>query len=220
MWLVDQKIKEMGYESEYWNDIFSVTCWLLWRRRNELVHNNACPSMHEAIAEVKGIMRCMAKAKRVLKNTGGLNSHDRGTIAMENEVLRVLVDGAFSSTSDIVGCGGIIRLRNGEIKGGFVCTMKGSNSLVAELWGCIWGLRRAWALGYKEVRILCDASQVIEGVYGADVDLHEDKDQIMTIRELLNREWQAEITLIRREDNEEADQLARRSFMYELGAHC
>ena len=48
--------------------------------------------------------------------------------------------------------------------------MKGNAGLAAELWGCIWGLRRAWTSGYRLVQVLCDASQVIEGVYGADIE--------------------------------------------------
>ena len=84
----------------------------------------------------------------------------------------------------------------------FLCTMKGNASLAAELWGCIWGLRRAWTSGYRLVQVLCDASQVIEGVYGADIELHEDKELFTLLKELLNQDWMTNIKLVGRGENE------------------
>ena len=129
------------------------------------------------------------------------------------------VDGAYSANSQIIGCGGIISLYEGDIQEGFVCTMKGNASLAAELWGCIWELRRAWTPGYRLVQVLCDASQVIEGVYGADIELHEDMELFSILKELLNQNWMADIKLVECNENEGADLLARRNFSYGLGVH-
>ena len=54
--------------------------------------------------------------------------------------------------------------------------------------GCIWGLRRAWTSDYMLVQVLCDASQVIEGVYGADIELHKDTELFTLLKELLNQD--------------------------------
>ena len=97
--------------------------------------------------------------------------------------------------------------------------MKGNAGLAAELWGCIWGLRRAWTSGYRLVQVLCDASQVIEGVYGADIELHEDRELFTLLKELLNQDWMTDIKLVERDENEGADLLARHSFSYGLGVH-
>ena len=67
--------------------------------------------------------------------------------------------------------------------------------------------------GYKLVQVLCDASQVIEGVYGADIELHEDRELFTLLKELLNQDWMADIKLVERDENEGgADLLARHSF--------
>ena len=67
-WLRKNVKMRRGYGMDNWNEVFCVSCWLIWRRRNEVTHNNECSSVYEAIAEIKGIIRCMHRAKSVLPN--------------------------------------------------------------------------------------------------------------------------------------------------------
>ena len=67
-WLRKNVKMRRGYGMDNWNEVFCVSCWLIWRRRNEVTHNNECSSVYEAIAEIKGIIRCMHRANSVLPN--------------------------------------------------------------------------------------------------------------------------------------------------------
>ena len=53
-------------DKEDWKTIFCVACWLIWRRRNEVVHHGSCSSVDDGVAEAISIVRCMARAKKVL----------------------------------------------------------------------------------------------------------------------------------------------------------
>ena len=158
-----------------WNALFCVSCWLIWRRRNELVHHNTCPCPQEGVAEIRGIVNCMKQAK-VLLNGPNKVLPDRSKLPSVNETcIRIYVDGAYCHGSAIVGCGGILQSGERDLIEGFTYSCQGDASVVAELWGCIWGLRRAWELGYRQVDIFCDASEVVVGVNGQNTEFHKDE---------------------------------------------
>ena len=62
---------------ENWKAIFCVACWLIWRRRNEVVQHGSCSSVDDGVAEAIGIVRCMARAKKFLGGYGSFVRHGR-----------------------------------------------------------------------------------------------------------------------------------------------
>lgn len=192
-----------------WNEIFGVTCWLIWRRRNEFVHQDVSPSIWEGIAEIKGIMRCMMRARPVLGKPQRVVSCQTEAVVADASRGDVHVDGSFCPRTQAAGCGGLLHSRVGEILEAFVCSVPGASSFAAEVWGCIWGLRRAWEKGYKKVMLFCDASELLDWIDTEEVDLHVDNQLLRVLRELMDRCWEVQVVLIRREENEAADALAK-----------
>ena len=128
--------------------------------------------------------------------------------------MKVFVDGAFSLGSSVVGCGGVVR----DLEA-FMYSVYGSSSVETELWGCLWGLRRAWDSGFRHVSLFSDAVSVVEGLEHGVSELHEYADLFAEVGKLLRHQWIVELRVISREDNVAADFLAKSSFNYSLGIH-
>ena len=68
-WLVDNIGLSNRNVIENWKTLFCVACWLIWRRRNEVIHNNSCPCFDEGVTEIRGIVRCMLRARELLEGS-------------------------------------------------------------------------------------------------------------------------------------------------------
>ena len=55
--------------------------------------------------------------------------------------MKVFVDGVFSLSSLVVGCGGVVRDLEENVLEAFMYSFYGFSSVEAELSGCLWGLR-------------------------------------------------------------------------------
>lgn len=71
-WLSSNIQSRFYVDNLKWKEIFAVTCWILWRRRNERVHSSSCPSTPEGVAEIKGILNCMSKAREFSRDDNEL----------------------------------------------------------------------------------------------------------------------------------------------------
>ena len=125
---------------ENWKAIFCVGCWLIWRRRNKIVHHGSCSSVDEGVAEAMGIMRCMVRAKKFIGGHGSFLRNGQLSQVVESGV-KVFVDGAFSLGSSVVGCRGVVRDLEENVLEAFMYSFYGFSSVEAELSGCLWGLR-------------------------------------------------------------------------------
>lgn len=93
-------------------------------------------------AEAKGILRCMREAASHTHDVRHqIRLHDG--MQQENRGVKVWADGAFSHINKAVRSGGILRRVNGEMVEAFSFQLQDGDSFVAELWGCLMGLRRA-----------------------------------------------------------------------------
>ena len=192
---------------------------MIWRRRNEIIHHGTCPSFNDGVAEIRGIVNCMLRAKYSLHGPGHVANGFGRTLSNVEEGVQVFVDGAYSFGSSIVGCGGVICRAGGGVLEAFMCTVAGHSSIEAELWGCVWGLRRAWDAGYRRVQLFCDASQVVDGVKKRSFELHENGNLFDIICGLLRNNWYVKLLWIRRDDNIFADFLAKSSFNCDMSFH-
>ena len=209
----DNRVREFGK----WNGAFSITCWILWRRRNEVVHQNVSSSVHEALAEIKGIVHCMSFSK-MLQNPFSNTVLFQGRNYQDQSIqTKVYVDGAFSHCDNIAGCGGIMCNRQGELFQSFACSIQGRSSINAELWGCILGLRLSWEAGFRNILLFTDAQDILSLIEQHDISLHEENDTIMLLRELLHQDWEVSIRWISREENNAADFFARYALKHNEG---
>ena len=51
--------------------------WLIWRERNEVVHNGYSSSVDEGVVEAMGIVRCMVRAKKFIGGHGSVLMNGR-----------------------------------------------------------------------------------------------------------------------------------------------
>ncbi|XP_028803283.1 uncharacterized protein LOC114758414 [Neltuma alba] len=121
------------------------------------------------------------------------------------------VDGAYSFRHNIAAYGGVIKSAGMTALEGFMMKIDATDSLVAELWGCLVGLKRAWDANYREIILRTNSVEAIELIYGESNDMHEDWVLISEIKEMINRDWHVEIHHIDRQNNGHADTLAKKA---------
>ncbi|XP_028782991.1 uncharacterized protein LOC114739108 [Neltuma alba] len=147
----------------------------------------------------------------------GVNLSGKETVRCSNpssdEVGRtyVQVDGAFSYTSSTAACGGVIIDHNQGIKEGFKTRLISGDVLTAELWGCLFGLKRAWNSGFRNVVLRLDSSDAIRLLKDPTPELNEDWALIEEVKNMLKRNWRVECQLFDRDDNWMADMLAKQA---------
>ncbi|XP_028790096.1 uncharacterized protein LOC114746076 [Neltuma alba] len=135
----------------------------------------------------------------------------------EEDAISVYVDRAFSRRTQVAGCGGVLSRGNGATIESFLCRIEGRDSLTAEIWGCIWGLRRAWDNGFRMVRLLTDCTELISLCNSEDVHLHEDESLIRELQSYLRRDWTVQLRYINRNENKVADLLAKEALSMGFG---
>ena len=171
--------------------IFCITCWLLGRRRNERVHDGNTLTGAEALAEIYGVARCMLKSDKLKQTPPTLvwsNSDLEWNRDGMSRYFEVCVDGAYSMSSGLSGCGGVIMEHTGGMIEAFTCGIKARNSLEAELWGCICGLKRAWNLDFKICKLRTDALEVLELLKKNEYERHESMELIRELKMLLAKD--------------------------------
>ncbi|XP_028785522.1 uncharacterized protein LOC114741426 [Neltuma alba] len=159
-----------------WREVFVVICWLLWKRRNERVFENNLTHTHELISKARAIVSSFNKAKVQLQrvNISGAAVHEeRNTKRIDNDTITVQVDGAFSQRTGKASCGGTIRNTDHQIQEAFMFSMINGDPLVAELWACLIGLKRAWDRGHRKVLLLSDSLEVVRLINDGAPELHE-----------------------------------------------
>lgn len=141
---------------------FAISYWIIWRRRNELVHQNVLSPVHAVLIEIKGInhyMSCMNSTTGRLVCDG---QSRESSIAIQSDTVRIFVDGVFSNISHVAGCRMVIRNE------AFSRRLQESAVINAEVWGCICGLRRAWDLRLNEINLFCDSTKFLSLVDSAE----------------------------------------------------
>ena len=186
-----------------------------------MIHSSSRPSVLEGVAEVKGILHCMQKAKTFARLPCNLNALGNRLMNLlltsEPNVLRVFVDGAFSFRQRTAGCGGVLRRPDGSIHESFYCCVDCYDSFTAELWGCFWGLRRAWEEGFRNIVLLSDSQELINRLKAEGSEMHEDQFLLFQVKQYLQRSWEVDSRWTERELNVEADSVARESLSVGFG---
>lgn len=122
--------------------------------------------------------------------------------------LKLNVDGAFTSQIG-GGCGGILRDEFGHFVTGFQHRLPDGNSLTAEIWAILIGLKTCWNWGVRKLLVESDAAEAIRMVKENISFMYLHQNLISEIRELLTRQWEVELLGISRTVNNVADSLAK-----------
>ncbi|CAA0836035.1 Polynucleotidyl transferase- ribonuclease H-like superfamily protein [Striga hermonthica] len=164
--------------------------------------------VHEIRAFVYGALQ-LAKCNRKLGCVGGSRSQRPiHWVAPPTEWVNVNSDGAYHKSSGMASTGGLIRDSNGTWLGGFmrnigICSLAG-----AELWGLFHGLTMVWDMGFRQVEAEVDNVNIVGFVNNTEDLRGVSSGLVLSIRELLSREWRVKTSHILREANFAADSLA------------
>ena len=163
-WILKNIHKDSRMGSE-WPKVFSVTCWWLWRWRNDRSFNRN-PSI--PVDQVSFIFSRVGEIKAAMER----NDFARNpTPRRRQEVLvrwqhpregwvKLNTDGASKGNPGPAGGGGLIRGPRGEIYEVFALNCGSCSCTKAELMAVLRGLQIAWEGNHKHVLVLVDSEVV------------------------------------------------------------
>ncbi|KAK4270869.1 hypothetical protein QN277_019637 [Acacia crassicarpa] len=117
------------------------------------------------------------------------------------------------------GAGCIIRDHEGRWLDGCCRNIRICNSLAAELWALLDGLRLAWSRGYKDLEVQVDCLVALKLVQHNNDLANASSSIVRRIHNLLDEDWRVTITHVYREGNQCADFLATFALNLEEGLH-
>ncbi|CAN1827514.1 Putative ribonuclease H protein At1g65750 [Linum perenne] len=128
-------------------------------------------------------------------------------------------DGSVMPESGSAAAGGLIRDDLGRCVDAFSINLGRCSITRAELRGVIGGLNRAWDVRARRVMVQVDSQVAIALISETGVPCHQHAGEVITIRKLLQRDWEVTISYIYREGNQAADYLANIGHGLPPGTH-
>ena len=98
---------------------------------------------------------------------------------------QVNTDGAFSHSVPDVASEGIIRDELGGFRSAFIFKGEEGDSLTAELWGCVHGLKIAWESGFRNIMLEIDFADALAIIKDPANVTHEDWGLVEVIKGVL-----------------------------------
>ncbi|CAN1189170.1 Putative ribonuclease H protein At1g65750, partial [Linum perenne] len=170
--------------------LFGVTCWWLWRARNDRVFNNK------------------------LTTAESLTRHIQAWVALVGDTLER--DRFISHTGPPTRTGEYFSWESAPPE----WMNLGKCSITrAELRGAVSGLQLAWERGYRKIQLQLDSQCAVQLLQGDDLEDRAHAATIIMARELLRRDWEVRILHVYRESNHVADYLANIGHSCSLGFH-
>ena len=200
--------------SEEWSRMFTVTCWWLWKWRNERCFQTS-PKI--PVDQRSFIFARVRQIDLAMKNPSDLVEHQRPQ-RLEAFIrwihpgvgwVKLNTDGAAKGNPGPAGAGGLIRGYRGEVFEVFSINCGVCSCTRAELLAVLRGLSVAWNGGHRKLHVEVDSEVVVRLLTG---DPPSSSPFIHIIRKclaLINREeWEVKVTHCYREANRAADWLA------------
>ncbi|CAN1233376.1 Putative ribonuclease H protein At1g65750, partial [Linum perenne] len=180
--------------------LFGVTCWWLWRARNDRVFNNKLTTAESLTRHIQAWVALVGdtlERDRFISHTGPPTRTETGQAA----------------------AGGLIRDHQGRCLAAFAMNLGKCSITRAELRGAVSGLQLAWERGYRKIQLQLDSQCAVQLLQGGDLEDHAHAATIIMARELLRRDWEVQILHVYRESNHVADYLANIGHSCPLGFH-
>lgn len=139
---------------------FILTCWFIWRSRNEQVFNDTCWPTWLIINKIK------SELDIILLTFGSHpcwnNPHEVVWLPPADGSIKVNVDGSSFGNPGQAGYGGLVRNNLGEWICGFYGSCGVADNLIAEIYAIMHGLDLAWNRGYRDVILGTDSKSAID----------------------------------------------------------
>ncbi|CAI0548092.1 unnamed protein product, partial [Linum tenue] len=218
VWILDN-LRHQHFSLE-----FGITCWALWRSRNDLVFAGKIVPPEAFIQRVRAWLPVVRKAldqDRLI--------HRPSPPARTEELIHwqppppewvcLNSDGSGFPSSGHAAAGGLIRDHLGRCLTAFAINLGTCSITQAELRGVVEGLQVAWDAGHRRVLVQLDFQCAVQLLQGETSDDHPYAACISRFRELCSRSWSVKVSHIYREGNVCADYLASRGLSLPFGCH-
>ncbi|CAI0385416.1 unnamed protein product [Linum tenue] len=180
---------------------FGITCWSLWRTRNDRVFAGKIITpetfLHRVRAWIPVVRNALDKDRLINKPSPPARTELRGLGA----------------------AGGLIRDHIGRCLSAFTLNLGACTITQAELRGAVEGLQVVWDRGYRKVRVQLDSQCPVHLIGRTDTEEHHCAAILARFRELMSRPWEVEVEHVYREGNRCADFLASRGHVVPFGFH-
>ncbi|KAK2382027.1 TMV resistance protein N [Trifolium repens] len=188
--------------------MFVVTCFEIWRNRNEEVFQNVKKDNWTSVNDIYSYHSSMVHALGPT-NKQHVIRQIRWHPPPEGYI-KVNVDGSSLGNLGNAGFGGLLRNDRGSWIHGFSGSCGRASNLVAEL-SAIWkGLQLAWDLGYKSIIMESDSQAALDLIANTQQnEFHPHATLLSLIRKLTSLPWVISFAHTLREGNECADWLAK-----------
>ncbi|CAN1169620.1 Putative ribonuclease H protein At1g65750 [Linum perenne] len=215
MWLQDS-IKSDG------SLIFGITCWYLWRARNERIFTG---STENSISVAFKCRRWRDTVQSALERDTSILD-ERRTRVEANIAWQAGGPGWVTLNSDgsvvqgRAAAGGILRDNEGRGLLAYSTNLGICSITRAELRGALEGIKQAWDAGYRRVEIQTDsmAAMAILTDNSARIS-HTHALEVLEFRDWLRRDWEIRVRHVYREANFAADFLANQGHSLPRGSH-
>ncbi|CAN1799141.1 Putative ribonuclease H protein At1g65750 [Linum perenne] len=142
--------------------LFGVTCWWLWRARNDRVFNNKLTTADSLTRHIQvwvALVGDTLERDQFISHTGP-PTRTGELIAWEpapQEWVTLNSDGSVISASGQAAAGGLIRDHQGRCLAAFTLNLGKCSITRAELRGAVSGLQLAWERGYRKIQLQLDS---------------------------------------------------------------
>ncbi|CAN1815662.1 Putative ribonuclease H protein At1g65750 [Linum perenne] len=200
---------------------FGLTCWVLWKARNERIFSNAKATPSNVNFQIAGwsrIVKSAVQREQIMTDPRRLQA-DRH-IAWEpgpESWMVINSDGSVLQPSGHAGAGGLIRNEFGHCLAAYSMNLGRCSITRAELRGALYGLQKAWELGFRKVLVFMDSTAAIDIFQTKDNIHHQHAAEARCFHELQARDWEVQLRHTYREANKAADHLANRGHSLPLG---
>lgn len=190
-----------------WEVFFGITCWFIWKSRNDAIFNKANMNtgdiISSAIARTKSLQIGKANSRWAC-NTTSLNSWQKPAVGWT----KIDVDGSLSRGGSRAAIGGVGRRPSGDWLFGFKMSVSITDIFQIEAKVILEGLRLAWNKGVKQVKLESDNDSLIEFLQTSLVSMSSVV-EIRLIHDLYLKDLKVKFKCIRKSFNKVTDRLAR-----------
>ncbi|CAN1777535.1 Putative ribonuclease H protein At1g65750 [Linum perenne] len=182
---------------------FGVTCWFLWRSRNERIFESASTPANSVA--IKAAVWTDNASKALERDTSWMNVNEgRSVTAISwdsgpSDWVTLNSDGAVKTTSGKASAGGVLRDDRGRILKAYTINLGVCSITRAELRGAITGLELAWKSGFRRILLQMDSTAAISLFEASEPAVHQHALEVIQFKEFMARDWVVRIKHVFRE---------------------
>ncbi|CAN1181076.1 Putative ribonuclease H protein At1g65750 [Linum perenne] len=195
-----------------WVDDFAISCWLIWKNRNEWAFQDSRPSADDILAQLNYWKMAILKAKSEMDSVRctSPNMKEWRHIAWEpapDPWCTLNSDGSVNQNG-AAAAGGVLRNYEGEILSAYTMNLGSCSITRAEIRGIVEGMNLAWERGVRHLAIQTDSRCAVQILSNQNNVDHQHAGLVKLFTKLLERDWIVSLSHVYRESNFLADSLA------------